>query len=106
MSLELGVLINKAISKAEKILSVTEETANLDDSLCELDNFIRLVNVIAKQASLNHVNLELFRMHYNEIYALYDKITLYLLEQRQQLSKELKVHHKKQEAIKSYMGEI
>ncbi|MEK6626628.1 MAG: hypothetical protein AABY86_16795 [Bdellovibrionota bacterium] len=106
MPLELEVLINKAISKAEKVLSSTEGTVDLDGSLRELENFIRLVNVIAKQASLTQRNQDLFKIHYQEIYALYDKITLYLSQQRQLLSKELKIHRKNQEAIKSYSGEI
>ena len=103
--MDLGLLINKAISKAETVLSRTEGTIDLNDTLWELENFIRLVNVITKQAGLSPGNQELFQTRHHEIYALYDKITLCLTEQRKLLSKELKIHHKNHDAIKSYTGE-
>ncbi len=105
MSLDLEALIHKAIGIAEKIISAERVNADLDNTLREVDNFIRLVNLVSKRASIDQESMELFRRHYHVLFSLHDKIDQYLLEQRQQLCNELKVHHKNHDAIKSYIGD-
>ena len=105
MPFEFEVLILKAIELAEKIVSASNLCVDLDTTLPEVENFMRLVNVVAKQASINEENMEVFQKYHKRLSSLYDKIDQYLLVQRQQLCNELKIHHKNHDAIRSYTGE-